>query len=92
MLFHDDVDTAPTRPYRAALEHVGADTGFTPAHLSRVVFSNRRAQVARDSALTDADRVELWEYFRADVARLEQMLGVDLSRWSPAADAASASG
>jgi len=92
VLFHDDVDAEPARPYRAALEHVGADTGFAPAHLSRVVFSNQRAQVARDSALSDADRVELWEYFRADVARLEQMLGVDLSRWAPDADAASANG
>jgi hypothetical protein len=41
--------------------------------------------------LTDADRVELWEYFRADVARLEEMLGVDLSHWAPGAGAASAS-
>jgi len=87
VLFHDDVHAEPARLYRAALEHVGADTGFAPAHLSRVVFSNQRAQVARDSALTDADRVELWEYFRADVARLEQMLGVDLSRWAPDNDA-----
>jgi hypothetical protein len=83
VLFHDDVDTEPLGPYRAALTHVGADPGFVPPDLTRVVFSNKRARVARDSPLTEADRVELWEYFSDDVARLEQMLDVDLSRWDP---------
>lgn len=88
VLFHDDIDAEPRRPYRAALSHVGADPGFVPPHLARVVFSNQRARAARDSALTGADRVELWEYFRDDVGRLEQMLGVDLSRWAPGVSAA----
>jgi hypothetical protein len=90
VLFHDDVDGDPGTPYRAALTHVGADSRFVPQHLSRVVFSNQRARVARAGALTDADRAELWEYFRDDVARLEQMLGVDLSRWAPGISAAAA--
>jgi hypothetical protein len=92
VLFHDDVDAEPARPYRAALEHVGADPDFAPSHLSRVVFSNQRARVAHESMLTDADRAELWEYFRADVARLEEMLDVDLSHWAPDTGAQSASG
>jgi hypothetical protein len=83
VLFHDDVDTTPALPYRRALEHVGADPEFVPPSLSRVVFSNQRGRARRNSALTLEDRVELWEYFRDDVARLEQMLGVDLSRWAP---------
>jgi hypothetical protein len=83
VLFHDDIDRDPGRPYRAALAHVGADPDFVPPSLHRVVFSNRRGRAARNSSLTIEDRVEMWDYFRADVARLEQMLGVDLSRWAP---------
>jgi hypothetical protein len=83
VLFHDDVGANPAQPYRQALEHVGADADFTPASLSRVVFSNRRGRSARNSPLTNEDRVEMWDYFSDDVAKLERMLGVDLSRWAP---------
>jgi hypothetical protein len=88
VLFHDDVMANPARPFRAALEHVGADPGFTPPDLSRVVFSNQRGRAGRKNQLTSADRVELWEYFRDDVARLEQMFGVDLAHWAPEVGAA----
>ncbi len=91
VLFHDDVTADPARPFRAALEHVGADPGFTPPDLSHVVFSNQVGREGRKNQLTADDRVELWEYFREDVARLEQMLGVDLSHWAPQV-AAAASG
>ena len=47
------------------------------------MFSNQSGRAGRKNQLTPEDRVELWEYFRDDVARLEQMLGVDLSRWAP---------
>jgi hypothetical protein len=90
VLFHDDVGTDPGRPYRQALEHVGADPDFEPSNLSRVVFSNRRGHGALDSPLTVEDRIEMWEYFRDDVAKLERMLGVDLSRWAPDASAVAA--
>ncbi len=90
VLFQDDVGTDPAQPYRQALEHVGAAPDFVPAGLSRVVFSNRRGRAARNSPLTIDDRVEMWDYFRDDVARLEQMLGVDLSRWAPGVAAATA--
>jgi len=91
VLFHDDVTAEPARPYRAALQHVGADPEFTPPDLSRVVFSNQVGRAARKNRLSMPDRLELWEYFREDVARLEQMFGVDLSRWAPEV-AAAASG
>jgi hypothetical protein len=84
VLFHDQVAVDPAGLYRSALRHVGAaDTDFVPDGLSRVVFSNQRGRAGRRSPLTDEDRVELWEYFRADVGRLERMLGVDLSCWAP---------
>jgi hypothetical protein len=90
VLFHDEVTNDPVRPYQRALKHVGADPHFTPDDLSRVVFSNQGGRAGRRNQLTHDDRVVLWEYFRADVARLEQILGVDLSRWSPDVPSAAA--
>jgi hypothetical protein len=83
VLFHDQVANDPVRPYQAALRHVGADPSFVPADLARVVFSNQGGRAGRRSPLSLDDRVELWDYFRDDVARLEVMLGVDLSCWDP---------
>jgi len=83
VLFHDQITDDPARPYEAALRHVGADPSFLPDALARVVFSNQRGRAGRKSPLPIEDRVELWEYFRDDVARLERMLGVDLSHWAP---------
>jgi hypothetical protein len=83
VLFQDQVAADPVRPYQAALRHIGAAETFVPADLSRVVFSNQRSRAARKSPLSAEDRVELWEYFRDDVARLERLLGVDLSAWAP---------
>jgi hypothetical protein len=90
VLFHDDVIADPARPFRSALEHVGADPDFTSPELSRVVFSNQRGRAGRKrkNQLSTADRIAMWEYFREDVARLEQTLGVDLSHWSPGVAAA----
>ena len=91
VLFHDQVAADPAGLYRSALQHVGvADTDFVPDDLSRVVFSNQRGRAGRRNPLTVDDRIELWEYFRADVGRLERMLGVDLSDWAP--DVAAESG
>jgi hypothetical protein len=88
VLFHDDVVTNPAEPFRAALQHVGADAAFMPPELSRIVFSNQQGRAGRKNQLTVADRRELWDYFRDDVAHLERMLGVDLSRWAPEVAAA----
>jgi Sulfotransferase domain len=89
VLWHDDIATDPVGVYDAALRHVGASPGFQPLELSKVVFSNRRGKAARLYELTDADRVDMWEYFRDDVARLERLFGVDLSRWEPREESSS---
>ena len=91
VLFHDDVVTNPAEPFRAALQHVGADAAFMPPELSRIVFSNQQGRAGRKNRLTVDDRRELWDYFRDDVAHLERMLGVDLAHWAPEV-AATASG
>jgi len=83
VLFHDDVVDDPIRPYRRALEHVGASTDFVPDDIKRVVFSNQGGRAGRRGQLTPEDRVELWPYFRDDVVHLEQILGTDLSSWRP---------
>jgi Sulfotransferase domain len=83
VLFHDEVATDPARPFQAALRHIGADPEFTPEDLTRVVFSNQKSRAGRKNQLTIEDRFEMWDYFREDVARLEELLDVDLSRWTP---------
>ncbi len=86
VLWQDDINADPARVYETALRHVGAAPGFKPANLSKVMFSNREDEAARIYAPSYADRREMWEYFRDDVARLEQLLDVDLSRWEPRPD------
>jgi Sulfotransferase domain len=83
VLSHDDVANDPARPFAAALRHVGADPAFVPDDLARVIFSNQRGRASRKSPLPVEDRAELWDYFRDDVARLERILGLDLSSWAP---------
>jgi len=84
VLVHDDIKPDPVRVYESALRHVGATTDFVPPSLNRVVFSNRKGADAR-SGLSAAERCELFEFFREDVVRLEDMLGRDLSMWRPPA-------
>jgi Sulfotransferase domain len=85
LLWHDDIATDPVGVYEAALRHIGASPDFRPTELSKVIFSNRNRNPKAGPfyELTHDDRLEMWEYFRDDVARLEQMLDVDLSRWEP---------
>lgn len=85
VLWQDDIATDPVGVYDAALQHVGASP-FRPDDLSKVVFSNRNSKSGQLYALSSAERVELWEYFRDDVARLEKLLNVDLTRWEPQPD------
>jgi hypothetical protein len=82
VLLHDDVVVEPARVYERALEHVGAATGFVPADLDEVVFSNR-VDAGERYDLAPEERVELFEYFRDDVAELERRFGLDCSRWRP---------
>jgi hypothetical protein len=90
VLLHDDVNRDPVSVYRTALAHVGADTSFLPPELAEVRFGNvpPRESGLRDGEgsykpLTLAQRRELYGYFRDDIRRLQQMLGVDLSAWTP---------
>jgi hypothetical protein len=85
VLLHDDIGPDPRRVYDCALRHVGADVGFVPPSLDRVVFSNQDA--SRAAGVSPAERCELFEYFRDDIARLEVLLGHDLSMWRPTASA-----
>jgi hypothetical protein len=92
VLLHDDVSHDPAGVYEAALRHVGAEPGYVPSRLSRVVFSNRKAKAMHQYELSPDDRLEMWEYFRDDVARLEEMFAIDLSRWTPHDETIAASG
>ena len=92
ILLHDDVARDPRSVYEQALTHVGADLGFVPPELAAVRFGNtppkhsglRRQQGSGYRELTVAQRYALWEYFREDVEKLEQMMDRDLSMWRPA--------
>ncbi len=92
VLLHDDVSDDPAGVYEAALRHVGAEPGFVPGRISRVVFSNRRGTALHRYELSEDDRLEMWEYFRRDVARLEDMFAIDLSRWNPHGEPVAAAG
>ncbi len=82
VLLHDDVVADPRAVYRQSLLHIGAEPSFVPPSLEEVVFSNQPAtQSSGDLSLED--RLELWEYFRDDVDRLQDMIKRDLSMWDP---------
>jgi hypothetical protein len=85
VLLHDDVDDDPRGVYDTALRHVGASDDFVPPDLDRVRFSNQQGQAGAltEGELTLDEREELFKYFSADIAKLEQLLGRDLSIWSP---------
>jgi len=86
VLLHDDVSADPATVYRASLQHLGADSSFQPPDLGKIQFSNRRTPAAtRQRTLTQAERVELYGYFRDDIAQLEGLIGRDLSAWDPTA-------
>jgi hypothetical protein len=89
VLLHDDVVADPVDVFERAAAHVGASAGHVPERLGDVLYSNqprqgsgeRRAPAA--APLSAADRRELFEYFRDDVQRLEDLLDRDLDLWRP---------
>jgi hypothetical protein len=83
VLLNDDIAIDPDGFYDAAVRHVGATPGFTPTDLTEVTFSNQPRDGAARGGLSDADRREVYEYFRSDIAALEEMLDRDLSMWCP---------
>src|SRR5262249_21007905 len=78
--------------YDRALRHIGATPDFVPPEFERVRFSHQQRASTEPGRqpLTLDERRALWAYFADDVARLEQMLGRDLSAWDPGSPAASA--
>lgn len=88
---HDDAVEDPEAIYARALEHIGATPGgFMPPKLRRVWYrvrlpaSNPYAdRKGNRRELTSRERVGIYEYFRHDVERLEEMMGRDLSAWRP---------
>ena len=60
-------------------------TDFVPPEFERVRFSHQQQASTEPGRrpLTLDERRELWEFFAADVAKLEQLIGRDLSLWEP---------
>jgi hypothetical protein len=87
VLLHDDIAVDARAVYARAVRHVGATEGFVPAELEQVRYSAARSgsgEGTRPPAVTPEERRALYdEFFRDDVRDLEQMLGLDLSRWDP---------
>lgn len=86
VLLHDDAVHNPRGLYERTLRHIGATAGFVPPDLAEVRFSRQRQASDASSdgqGLSLEQRRELYEYFRPDVQKLEEMLGRDLSAWDP---------
>jgi hypothetical protein len=90
VVLNDDIADDAAGLYQSVVAHVGATPGFQPPGLDEVKFSNQPAKKSRRNGLTHDERVELYEYFRDDVAELEVMLGRDLSAWDPSSPTAAA--
>ncbi|MDQ1508714.1 MAG: hypothetical protein QOG50_558 [Actinomycetota bacterium] len=85
IVLHDDVDDDPRGVYDTALVHIGAAPDFVPPEFERVRFSHqlRPSPEPGRRPLTLDERRELWNYFAADVEKLEKMIGRDLALWDP---------
>lgn len=96
VFLHDEVVSAPDRLYTKALEHIGASTDFLPEQLQKVRHKGRAPEessyagdkggsqpLTKPRDLTPKERAEIYEYFRDDIERLEELLDWDLSLWRP---------
>jgi len=86
MFLHDDISDDAGALYLQALHHVGASSDAIPADLDEVRFAYRQRRGVDTSStktLTLDERQAVYEYFAADIAKLEKLLDRDLSRWEP---------
>jgi hypothetical protein len=85
VVLHDDVDDDPRGVYDDALRHIGAQADFVPPEFERVRFSHQQHASTEPGRrpLTLDERRQVWEFYAADVAKLEKMIGRDLSLWDP---------
>jgi len=81
VLLKDDVDRDPAGAYRDALRHIGASDAFVPAHIDRVLYSDRPALELPDVELEH--RQNLYSWCAHDVASLAELIDRDLSAWNP---------
>jgi hypothetical protein len=81
VLVKDDIVSDPHAVYADALRHIGASDDFAPAHLERVLYSDRPAVEIPDIELSQ--RQQLYSWCARDVAALEELIGRDLSAWNP---------
>jgi hypothetical protein len=86
IVLHDDIGDDASALYRQALRHVGASSDAIPVDLGEVRFAYRQRRgvdASPTKTLTLDERRSVYEYFAADIAKLEKMLDRDLSRWEP---------
>lgn len=88
VFLNEDARSEPERVYASALRALGVDDSFAPEDLEEVVFSRSLPRGSRywqegegRRPLTAEEKAALFEFFAADVDRLEAMLGRDLSGW-----------
>ena len=85
VLIHNDAIRDPYRLYDHVLRHVGAWGGFMPPDLEVYRHTNRQqpSTAPNRAPLTTAEREELYSYFAEDIAKLQLLIGRDLSVWDP---------
>jgi hypothetical protein len=86
VVLHDDISADARSLYLQALRHVGATADAIPADLDEVRYAYRQRRgvdASSTKTMTLDERRALYEYFAADIAKLEKMLERDLTRWSP---------
>jgi hypothetical protein len=89
VLVFDDIVADARSAYAQALSHIGVAPGFAPPDLHEIVYSNRASpgtgygpsRIPAEPSLEE--RRALYEYFRDDLRRLEDLLERDFSIWYP---------
>lgn len=91
VFLYDEIVDEPEKLYTRVLRHIGASNDFLPPELRRVRHkgstpkgSNYADKSGGRRPLRPEERAEIYEYFRSDIERLEELLDRDLSAWRPA--------